>query len=88
MCSAFKRSNKKLEIRISFDGKTIKMRGQRPKRETEREEESAKGDPTTLGNAKTIDASSFAPRHRPFKKWRELIQKVWEAHSLLCPTLS
>jgi hypothetical protein len=32
-----------------------------------------------------IDVSGFAPRRRTSRKWRELIQKVWEADPLLCP---
>jgi hypothetical protein len=33
-----------------------------------------------------IDVSGFVSRRRPSRKWRELIQKVWEADPLLCPT--
>ena len=29
--------------------------------------------------------SAYKPRPIPSKKWRELIQKVWEADPLLCP---
>jgi hypothetical protein len=33
-----------------------------------------------------IDVSGFVSRRRPSRKWRDLIQKVWEADPLLCPT--
>jgi hypothetical protein len=62
-----------------------KMRGQRLKREVEREAASAQGEPTALINVEAIDVSVFTPRRRPSRKWRELIQKVWEADPLLCP---
>ncbi|MCX6960753.1 MAG: hypothetical protein NTW91_10865 [Verrucomicrobia bacterium] len=58
------------------------MRGQRLKREAE----SAQVEPPALSNSEIIDVSSFTPRRRPSRKWRELIQKVWEADPLLCPT--
>ncbi|MFP6904165.1 MAG: hypothetical protein VCG02_03035 [Verrucomicrobiota bacterium] len=32
-----------------------------------------------------IDVSEHKPRRIPSPKWRELIKKVWEADSLLCP---
>jgi len=62
-----------------------KMRGQRLMREAERESASAHGEPTALINVETIDVSGYTPRRRPSRKWRELIQKVWEADPLLCP---
>lgn len=57
-----------------------KMRGQRLKREAE----SADEEPSAHSNSEIIDVSSFTPRCRPFREWRELIQKVWEADPLLC----
>jgi Zn finger protein HypA/HybF involved in hydrogenase expression len=62
-----------------------KMRGQRLKREAEREAASAQGEPAALSNVEIIQVSGFTPRRRPSRKWRELIQKVWEADPLLCP---
>jgi transposase len=35
-----------------------------------------------------IDVSAHEPRRIPSKKWRELIEKVWEADSLRCPKCS
>jgi plasmid rolling circle replication initiator protein Rep len=32
-----------------------------------------------------IDVSEHKPRRIPSAKWRELINKVWEADPLLCP---
>jgi hypothetical protein len=33
-----------------------------------------------------IDVSGFTPRRLPSRIWCELIQKVWEADPLHCPT--
>jgi hypothetical protein len=62
--SVFKRRDEKLEIRISLNGKTIKMRRQPLPRETEREAESTEGEPRALGNAESFDVSIIASRRR------------------------
>ena len=42
-----------------------------------------------VGDAvEVIDVSAHEPRRIPFKKWRELIKKVWEADPLRCPKRS
>ena len=64
------------------------MRGQRLKQEAQKEaeRESAEGESPALGTPEVIDVSGFVSRRRPSRKWRDLIQKVWEADPLLCPT--
>jgi hypothetical protein len=65
-----------------------KMRGQRLKQDAQKEaeRESAEGESPALGTPEVIDVSGFVSRRRPSRKWRDLIQKVWEADPLLCPT--
>ena len=65
-----------------------KMRGQRLKQDAQKEaeRESAEGESPALGTPEVIDVSGFVSRRRPSRKWRDLIQKVWEADLLLCPT--
>ena len=55
------------------------MRGQREKRVGKQEEAASEQ------SVEIIDVSEHQPRRIPSKKWRELIRKVWEADSLLCP---
>ena len=38
-----------------------------------------------MPESEVIDVSAHRPHRIPSKKWRELIQKVWEADPLLCP---
>ena len=54
-----------------------KMRGQRAKQ--------TGAGPVALPEGEVIDVYACKPRLIPSKKWRELIQKVWEADPLLCP---
>ena len=54
-----------------------KMRGQRLKQ--------TDAGPVEVPESEVMDVSAYKPRPIPSKKWRELIQKVWEADTLLCP---
>ena len=53
------------------------MRGQRLKQ--------TDSGPVAVPESEVIDVSAHRPHRIPSKKWRELIQKVWEAHPLVCP---
>jgi hypothetical protein len=54
-----------------------KMRGQRLKQ--------TDAGPVEVSESEVMDVSAYKPRPIPPKRWRELIQKVWEADPLLCP---
>ena len=66
------------EVQYEHEFYSNKMRGQRDKRAAEEAEAAGRA-------AQIIDVSEHKPRRIPSAKWRELIKKVWEADSLLCP---